>query len=65
MDIENCDTLAAIKPRIGSNTRRLVAQRNFLKIYLTLCPCPVLAETCEEDSGLLSQTATPQQGRLV
>lgn len=43
MDIENCDTWAGIKLTTHSNTRRPVAQRNFLKIYFTFmsmsCGC--------------------------
>lgn len=30
-----------------------------------IMPCPVVAEACEEDSGLLPQKATHQQGWLV
>lgn len=49
INIEGHGTLARIKTRLHSNTRRLVIQGSCLKIYFALCLCPVVAETSVEE----------------
>lgn len=65
MNIESRGTLARIKPRLRSNTRRLVVQGNRLKIYFALCPCPVVAEASQEEPGAAASNSDTTAARLV
>lgn len=65
MNIESRGTLARIKPRLRSNTRRLVVQGNCLKIYFALCLCPVVAEASEEEPGAAASNSDTTAVRMV
>lgn len=63
MNIASCGTLARIKTRLRSNTRRRVVQGNCLKIYFALCPRLVVAESTEEEPGATAPNSNTTAGR--